>query len=43
MGEVSFIAKRDIQDILEYMDQELEQEQEELETEIVLENFFRRR
>ena len=42
MGRVSLVSKRDIEDILEYMDQELEEEEEELETEILLDSFFRR-
>ena len=42
VGRVSLVSKRDIEDILEYMDQELEEEEEELETEILLDSFFRR-
>jgi hypothetical protein len=42
VGEVSLVSKRDIEDILEYMDHELEQEEEQLETEIVIDTFFRR-
>ena len=42
-SQESLVSKRDIEDVLELIDQDLEQEEAKLENEILVDEFFRRR